>query len=45
MIDELQCICKHFIERTWIMSYCTTESVDEQNDYYRAGIRQNLAGP
>ena len=27
------------------MSYCTTESVDGQSDYYREGIRQNLAGP
>ena len=28
-----------------IMSYCTTESVDGQSDYYRAGVRQDLAGP
>ena len=27
------------------MNYCTTESVDGQSDYYKAGIRQSLAGP
>ena len=33
-----------FLKDHRIMSYCTTESVDGQSDYYRAGIRQNLAG-
>ena len=34
-----------FLKDHRIMSYCMTESVDGQSDYYRAGIRQNLAGP
>jgi site-specific DNA-adenine methylase len=41
---NVHCICKHFLKDHRIMSYCTTESVDGQSDYYRAGIRQNLVG-
>ena len=34
-----------FLKDHRIMSYCATESVDGQSDYFRVGIRQNLAGP
>ena len=34
-----------FLKDHRIMSYCTTESVDGQSDYYRTGIHQYLAGP
>ena len=34
-----------FLKDHGIMSYCTTESVDGQSDYYRTGIHQNWRGP
>ena len=45
--DGLSCLPSRniFLKDHRIMSYCTTESVYGQGDYYRAGVRQNLAGP
>jgi hypothetical protein len=34
-----------FLKDHRIMSYCTTESVDEQSDYYRAVSAKTWRGP
>ena len=34
-----------FLKDHRIMSYCTTENVDEQSDYYRAVFAKTWRGP